>query len=131
MQVAQAASAAFGEQYLFAIMRKVGDDLTTIDVGDDGSYRHVQNDVVGAFAVTVRAAPGLAVLGAMHTREAVIHQRVDVAVGNRKHAATASAVTAIRSAFFDVFLVTKAGRTVAAVTRYDFNFRFVDEFHDA
>ena len=58
----------------------------------------------------------------MQTREAEVHQRIDVAVGNGDYTAAAPAITAIRPAFFDIFFTPKTGRTVAAVTRDNFDF---------
>ena len=122
MQVPEPASTALGEHDSFAVMGQVGDDLTAVDIGDDGADRHAQDDIVRAFAIAIGAAAGLAVLGAVHARKAVIHQGVDVAVGNGDHTASAAAVAAVRSALVDVFFVTKAGRAVAAVACDDFNF---------
>ena len=62
MQVAQSASAAFGQHDLFAVVSEVGNDLAAVDVGDDSTDRHMQDDIVGALAIAVRAAPGFSVL---------------------------------------------------------------------
>ena len=74
--------------------------------------------------------PVLAVFGAVDAGEAVIHQRVDVAVGDGIDAAAASAVAAVGSAARHEFLAPEAGDAVAAFAGVDFDYCFVDEFHE-
>jgi len=61
--------------------------------------------------------------------EAVVDQRVDVAVGARPDAAAAAAVAAVRPAVADVLLAAKCRRAVASLAGVDLDFRLVDEFH--
>ena len=65
----------------------------------------------------------------MDAREAVVDQRVDVAVGNRVDAAAAAAVAAVGPAARDELLAPKRGDAVAAFAGVDFDDGFVDEFH--
>ncbi len=131
MDIAQAAYAAFRQQGFFAVMGEVGDDFAAVDVGDHRADRHAQHDIFCALAVAVRAASGFAVLGAMYAGEAIVHQRIDVAIRQRIHAPAASAIAAVRPALLDVFFAAKTGRAVAALTREYFDFRFVYEFHES
>src|SRR5437667_295294 len=67
--------------------------------------------------------------GAVDAREAVIDERVDVAVGARPDAAAAAAVAAVRAAIADVFLAAEGRGAVAALAGVHLDLRFVDEFH--
>ena len=58
----------------------------------------------------------------MGAGEAIVDQRIDVAVCQRIHAAAAPAVAAVRAALFDVFFAAKAGRAVAALAGKYFDF---------
>src|SRR5207247_2526828 len=78
-------------------------------------------------AIRARAAP--AVIGAVDAGEAVVDQRVDVAVGARPDAAAAPAVAAVGAAARHVFLAAKRRRAIAALAGVDLDLRFVDEFH--
>jgi len=69
------------------------------------------------------------VLGAVDAREAVIDQRIDVAVGARPDAAAAAAVAARGPAARHELLAPERGAAVAALARVHFDLRFVDEFH--
>ncbi len=130
VQVAEPALAALGDERARAVVIEIGDELAGVGVGDHGADRHAQHDVVGAVAVLVGAASVLAALRAMDAREAVIDERVDVAIGDGKDAAAAPAVAAVRSAARHVFLASKRRGAVAAVAGDHFDIRFIDEFHD-
>ncbi len=119
MQIAQAALAALGEQRRLAVRGEIGDQFAGLRVGDHGAHRHAQDDVVGAASVLIGAAAVLAALGAMDAREAVVDQRVDVAVGDRIDAAAAAAVAAVGAAARHIFLAAKRDRAVAAVAGDD------------
>jgi hypothetical protein len=68
-------------------------------------------------------------LGAVDAREAVVDQRVDVAVGHRPDAAAAAAVAARRAAARHELLAPERGAAVAALAGVHLDLRFVDEFH--
>src|SRR5206468_12094996 len=95
MQIAEAALAASRDERTHAILRQIGDDLARFGVRDHGSDRHAQHDVVRGATVLIGAAAPLAVFRAVNARVTVIDQRVDVAVGDGKDAATAAAVAAV------------------------------------
>jgi hypothetical protein len=69
------------------------------------------------------------VLGAVDAREAIVDERIDVAIGACPYAAAASAVTAIGAAARHVLLAAEGRGTVAAVAGVHLDLRFVDEFH--
>jgi len=46
------------------------------------------------------------------------------------HAAASSAITAVRTALVDIFFTAEAGDTIAAIASEDFDFRFVNKFHE-
>ncbi len=119
MDVAEAALAALGDRARAWSHGEVGDQLAGVGVGDHRADRHAQHDVVGALAVLVGAAPVFAALRAMDAREAVVDQRVDVAVGDRVDAAAAAAVAAVGAAARHVFLAPERRRAVAAVAGDD------------
>ncbi len=81
---------------------------------DDCAYRHAQHDIFSPLAVTIGAAPVLSLFGAMNTGKAVIHQRIDVAVGNGKNTAATSAIAARRTAFWNVFFPAETCGAIAS-----------------
>ena len=78
-----------------------------------------------------RAAAVLAALRAVDAREAVVDQRVDVAVGDGVDAAAAAAVAAVGAAARHVLLAAERRDAVAAVAGDHLDGRFVDELHGA
>ena len=129
MEVAEAALAALGEQRHLFVLREVGDRLAAVLVADLRAHRHAQPDVLGRGAVLVGAAAALAVPCDELALVAVVHQRVDVAVGHRPDAAAATAVAAVRAAPRNELLAPERRRAVAAVAGSDLDARFVDELH--
>jgi hypothetical protein len=128
MQVAEAALAALGEQRALAVRGEVGEQHAVL-VADQRADRHAQLDIRAAAPVLVGAAPDVAVGGAMDAREAVVDQRIDVAVGHRPDAAAAPAVAARGAAARHELLAPERGAAVAALAGVHLDFRFVDEFH--
>src|SRR5690606_37060011 len=98
VQVAQPALAAARHHHLLAILVEVGDEFAGLVVGDDGTHRLAQHDVVATLAEAVRATAVLPALGAEVAREAVVDQRVEVAIGLGIHAAATPAIAAVRPA---------------------------------
>ena len=68
-------------------------------------------------------------VGAVDALEAIIDQRVDVAVRQRVDASAATAITAVGAAARHELLTAKAGDTIAALAGVDLDHGFVDEFH--
>ncbi len=129
MDISKTSLSSFSQQGSLAIVGEVGNHFPAVDVGDDGANRHAQNNVICTFAIAVRAATRFAVAGLMGAGKAKVYQRVDVAVRLYKHAAAAPAIAAVRAAFFDIFFTAEAGDAVAAITRKDFDFGFVNKLH--
>ena len=129
VHVAEAALAAAREQRALAVPGEVGDQIAGFLVADHGAHRHAQLEVAPGGAVAVLAQAAGAVLGAVDAREAVVDQRVDVAVGPRPDAAAAAAVAAVGPAVPDVLLAAKVRGAVAALAGVHLDLRFVDELH--
>src|SRR4030095_7490807 len=107
MYIAKSALATLCDQRPFLVCREVRDvwtQFTIVGVGNHGPDRHAQDDVVGAFAVLIRAAAILAMLGAVQPRISVIDQRIDVAIGHRIDAPAMPAVAPLRSAARNIFI---------------------------
>jgi hypothetical protein len=131
VQVAKPALATPGDERARAVAIEIGDELRGVRVGDDGADRHAQHDVVRAVAILVRTTSVFAALRAMDAREAVIDERVDVAIGDGEYAAAAPAVTAVGASTRDVFLAPERRGAVAAIAGNYLDVCFIDEFHDA
>ena len=129
VDVAEAALAAFGDQYFLLVDVEVGQNFAGVEVGDDRADRHAQDDVVAAGAVAVGAAAVFTALADEFAGVAVVDQRVDVAVGYNVDAAATAAVAAVRAAHRDVFFAAESCGTIAAVTGFNVNLCFVDELH--
>jgi len=72
---------------------------------------------------------GLTATGAKNTLIAVIHQRIQIAVGLNQYRATGTAVTAIGAAVFNRLLATEADAAIAALAGVYFNDCFIYELH--
>ena len=126
MQVAQTAFTAFGKKGFFTVLIQVGNCLTGIQVGNHGSDRNTKLNIGSTSAVAVTAAAVFAVLGLELTCVTIIDQSIQVSVGNGINRAAASAVgTAFRNKLF----ASERGNAVSALTRKNFNFRFIYKFH--
>ena len=108
---------------------QINQHLTSGFIADDRAYRHFQHHVVTTRAIAIRAAAILTALRAECAGVAVIHQCVQVTVGLHINTATLTTVPAVGAAHRLVFLTTKRGNTVPAISGIDFNGSFVDKFH--
>ena len=129
MDVAEATLAASGQQDRFAVDIKIGDDLPAIDIGDDGADWNTQQDVLAAATVAIAGFPVLTSFGEELARVAEFDQGIDIAVGHGLNVTAPSAIAAIRPAFRLILLAPERNHAVAAITRRDKDFGFVDEFH--
>src|SRR5207302_979795 len=129
VQVAEAALAAAREQRALAVAGEIGHQRAARRVADHSAHRHAQLDVAARPAVAVGAGALAALLRAVDAREAVVDQRVDVAVGARPHAAAAAAVTAVGAASRHVLLAPERSGAVTALAGVYLDLRFVDELH--
>ena len=131
MQVAKTTVAALGQQHPDIRVQQLGEHFVSLEITNDGAYRHAQHDVIGCSTELVRATPGLTVARLVTARITVIDQRVDVAVGHRENTAATTAITAIGSAERDELLAPKAHAARTAGTGGDVDGGFVNEFHAA
>src|SRR5207342_3436524 len=129
VHVAQAALAALRHQQAITVPGEVANHLVGFDVGDHGSNRHGDGEVVAGLAVHLPAHAVLAAPGAELLLVAEVDQRVEVLVGDQPDAAAIATVAAIGAAERNELLTAEANATVAAVTCDDLDFGFVDEFH--
>src|SRR5258706_9944908 len=79
--------------------------------------------------VAVAPAPVLPVLRAEDALEAIVHERVQIGVGDRVDAAAAPAVAAVGAAARHVLLAAERRRAVTAAAGGHLDARFVEEFH--
>lgn len=130
MKVAQPALAARRKQLTGTVHVEVRDHFTRIRVAHKRADRHAQNDVISARAIAVRTPAVLAVGCKELARVAIIHEGIDVSVGNRIDRTAASAVAAVRAALRNELFAAEACRTVAALAALDFNFCFINKLHE-
>ena len=130
VKVAETALAARSEQLASAVNVQVGNHLAGIRVAHKSTHGHAQNDVVAACAIAVRAAAVLAVGSEELARVAIVHEGIDVAVGNRVDGAASAAITAVGTTLRNELFAAEACRTVAALAALDFNFCFINKLHE-
>jgi hypothetical protein len=66
----------------------------------------------------------------MHLGETIVHQGIDIAVGNGKDTAALATVTAVRPAEWTEFFTTERRNAVATIAGNDFNLCFVYKLHN-
>ena len=130
MDVAQAAFAAFGEADALAVVSEVGNDFVCIEVADKGADGHFEDDVVRTCAIAVGAVAFFAVFGLVAFDEAVFDEGVGVFIGFCPNAAAFATVAAVRAASGYEFFAAETGCAITAFACGDFDFCFVDKFHD-
>ncbi len=79
----------------------------------------------------IRAAAIFTALGFVMPHKAEIGQRVQVGIALQIDRAAIAAVAAVRPALRDVFFAPESDDAVAAISGFDFDFGFIDEFHGA
>ncbi len=130
VQVAPAAQATLGQANGLAMLGQVGDQFAGIHVQDLRADRHAQVHIFAARAIAIGAPAILAVARHVLLGVAEVDERVDVAVGHREDAATATAVATVGATEGHKFLAPHRCAAIAAVAGDDFNSGFVDELHD-
>ena len=129
MQVAKTALTAFGKKGLLTVFVQVGNRLTGIQVGNHRSDRNTKFNIGCASAVAVTAAAVFTVLRLEFTCVAIVDQSIQISVCNCVNRAAAAAVSAVRAAFWNKFFASEGSNAVSALTRKNFNFRFIYKFH--
>ena len=103
------------------------DGKIEIDVMNDGSGGNTDIEVLAGFPEFLFSHSRLAMFRVPVTFSREIEERVELIVSNENDAATVTAVTAVRSAFWDEPLTPKAHTAVAAAACLDVYFRSIDE----
>ncbi|OIQ65768.1 hypothetical protein GALL_526700 [mine drainage metagenome] len=129
-QIAKTAITAFGNGDHFTGFKQLKQHLTGFGIGNDGAHRHLQGNVFASRAKHIRAHAMLATLRVVAARKPVIHQRIEVGVGNGKHVTTATTIPAIGTTKLLVFFMPKRNAAGSAVSGRNVNVGFVNEFHD-
>jgi hypothetical protein len=127
--IAKAAVTALGNGDDFTGREQLEQHIPCLNVGDDGTHRHFEGDVIARMAEHIGAQTVLAALGLMATGETKIDKGVEVGVCDSEDMATASAVTSVRAAEFFVLFVPKRDATVSAVASGDVDKGLVYKFH--
>ncbi len=128
-QVAEAAIATLGNHNALTRREQLIEHLTGIRIGDDGTHRHLERDVVTGSTEHVRAHTVLTTFGFMAARIAVIDQGIQIGVGYGIHVATTPTITAIGAAKLFVFFVPKGHTAIPAIASGYIDIGFIDEFH--
>ena len=129
MQVAKTALTAFGKKGLLTVFVQVGNRLTGIQVGNHRSDRNTKFNIGCASAVAVTAAAVFTVFCLEFSCIAVVDQSIQISVCYGINRAAAAAVSSVRTAFRNKFFASEGGNAVSALTRKNFNFRFIYKFH--
>jgi hypothetical protein len=104
---------------------QVGDQRAGVQVGDDGSLRHFENEVRAVLAEHILAAAVPAALGLVPVPIAEVQQRRQVRIHDEDDAAAASPVAAVRPAARHELLLAERDHPVAAAARLRLDFDFV------
>ena len=114
--VAAAAALCHGDG---GVVGQVGNDKAALGVLDDRAQRHLDDEVLGVFAVAQARAALAALRGHILALVAEIHQGGQVVVHHKDNVAAAAAVAAVRAACCHEFFAVKAHRAVAALARVE------------
>src|ERR1700736_2166110 len=101
-----------------------------VRVKNDRPDRHLELDRFPVVPGPVAAFAMPAALCLVFGIEAEMKERVDVFAGYDEHVAAAAAIATARPATRNVLLPAEGQAAVAAVTRFDIDFDFVDEHQD-
>ena len=114
--VAAAAALCHGDG---GVVGQVSNNKAALGVLDDRAQRHLDDEVLGIFAVAQARAALAALRGHILALVAEIHQGGQVVVHHKDDVAAAAAVAAVRAACCHEFFAVKAHRTVAALARVE------------
>ena len=127
MGIALAAAAALKQDVPVALGDEIQKLLAGVDVVHRRTRRYLDHDVVPAGAVLLSAGAGAAVLRKKTPPHLEIRQRFHVGLDREHDIATASPVSAVRTALWNVLLAPERYRSCAAVSRAYLDLRFVCE----
>ena len=98
---------------------QIRDHKAALGVLDDSAQRHLDDEILGIFAVA-EACPALAALiGGVFALVAEIHQGGEVVVHDEDDITAAAAIAAVRAARGHEFFTMEADRAVAALARME------------
>ena len=128
MDIAATALAAARNDRLLAMRGDVGELGAGVVIKDQRAAGNLDVEIVSVAAVHLLAAPGNAVLG--EKLRAVIEalEGILVVIANKNDMAAATAVAAIRAAFFNAGLAAETGTAVAALAGAGMHHHAVNEF---
>ena len=122
--VAPAASAALAENEVL-IIRHILNDFVGLRVAYNGSARHLNNQILSAFAAAAGALTVLTGGSCIFSFIAKIHQRGEIIIDAKDDISALAAVTAVRTAGSHIFFTMESNGSVAAVTGLDKYFHLI------
>ena len=129
VNVTETAASALRYPQLLTMRRDITQAFTALCIGDDGTQRNPDHDVLTTFSGFVPARAVLAVLRLVFSEVPEINQGVQTRVAFQENTAAAATVTTVRPSELDVLFPPERGRSIAAVAGVDIDLGFVYEFH--
>src|SRR5205823_10210840 len=126
-RVAPAPAGAADREDPLARRCQVPEVLAGVAVGDDGTEGDLEDEIITARAVTVRALTVPAALGVVVTLVVIVEERRQRGIGLEPDAPAVAAVTAVGATARDVFLAAEADAAGAPIAALDENIGLVDE----
>ncbi|AEW75414.1 hypothetical protein EcWSU1_03986 [Enterobacter ludwigii] len=127
--VTQTVPAAFRHHQTLTVFGHIAHGFARPLVNHTRTDRNLNGHVFTAFARTVTALTVLTTLSAEGFFETVVDQRVEVLIRLQPHVTAVPAVTAVRTATWNIFLTAEAHATIAAITCHDQDCRFINKLH--
>jgi len=125
--VAEPAATAFEKNDALVVFEKLGDEQTAFGFKNLRSRRNGQNHVRAVCTVFIASGAGLPVFRVPMRLKSVAAKVAFIFVANENDVAAGSAVSAVGTAFRQIFFATEAEATVSAVSGAQVNFGFVDK----
>ena len=114
--VAAAAALSNGDR---GVVGQICDDKAALCILDHGAQRHLDDQILGIFAVAQACAALAALRGHILAFIAEIHQGGQMIVRHKDDVAAPAAVAAVRAACGHEFFAVEAHRTIAALARME------------
>lgn len=129
MLVAPASVPAFGYDYVLTVFQHIRQDQVCFPIADQRTDGNLDYRIVPFFARTVVSFSRMTVLGFIFFAIANILQRMQLCVCKENDIAAITAVTAVRSSFWDELFTMKAYTAVSAIACLYFDLGQINEFH--
>ena len=120
---------SLGHKEYLIFLYEVTDNFPGIVIDHACSQRNADDDVLTGRTGTVGRTAVLASSGHVKLLKLKVYQSINTGIGSHVHVTAITAVTAVRASLRDKFFSSKAYDTVTAVTGFDTNFSFINEFH--